>query len=229
MSLRTRQLSFPLAHHPTVSDLKNIIFKVSPLIVVQRRRINPPAGRQSTMNDDGLLARMGGHAGRDMVSHSTFNVVITGWQHSNPFQSRHILPNETVLFPIRERRAFSFKEDRDFVVRPGDTDAVVLSLQDRDPSDGGMTRAEWDLIQAGYLGFETDGRYATVELMDRADTAPHVKIMVVYSDVDHKKWIRAGGISVSGCNGRAYVFIDRDKQDELGSVVQGILTANDVA
>ena len=114
------------------------------------------------------------------------------------------------------------------MVRQGDTEAVVLSLQDRDPSDGGMTRAEWDLSQAGYLGFETDGRYATVELMDRADIAPHVKIMIVYSNVDHNKWIRARGMSVTGCNGCAYVFIHHDKLNDLGLVVQDVLMANDV-
>ena len=65
--------------------------------------------------------------------------------------------------------------------------------------------------------------------MDRADVAPHVKIMVVYSNLDCDKWLRAGGMSVSGCRGRAYVFIDHDKQVELGSVVQDILTANGVA
>ena len=178
------------------------------------------------MNDDGLLARMGGLAGREFTFHSMFKVVVTGHQHSAPFNEDRIVPNVTVLFPIRERQAFSFAEDREFVVRRGDTEAVVLSLQNRDPPLGGMTRTEWNHNKAGYLGFETDGRYAAVDLMDRADVAPHVKIMVVYSNLDCDKWIRAG---VSGCRGRAYVFIHNDKLVELGSVVQHILTTNGVA
>ena len=167
---------------PLRQTSKISFFKVSPLIAVRRLRINPPA--QSTMNDDGLLARMGGLAGREFTFHSMFKVVVTGHQHSAPFSDDRIVPNVTVLFPFRERQAFSFAEDRECVVRRGDTEAVVLSLQNRDPSLGGMTRTEWNHNKAGYLGFETDGRYAVVDLMDRADVAPHVKIMVVYSNLD---------------------------------------------
>ena len=175
------------------------------------------------MGDDGLLARMGGLVGSNMVHCFTFSVPITGWQHSTPFKSGQIVPHETVVYAFRERGAFSVKEGREFEVRAGDTQAVVLSLQDRDPSDGGMTQSEWDRNQAGYFGFGTPGRAAAAELLDSPDIGPHVKIVAVYSDIDHKLWIQSDGKGRSGCNGRAYVFVHRDKQNDLGPTMQDIL------
>ena len=53
-----------------------------------------------TMNNNGLLERMGGIAGSDMVYHVAFNCVITGCDYSAPFTGGHIVPDETVLFPF---------------------------------------------------------------------------------------------------------------------------------
>ena len=181
------------------------------------------------MGDDGLLARMGGLVGSHMAHCFTFSVPITGWQHSTPFGSGQIVPRETVVYAFRERGAFSVKEGRGYEVRAGDKQAVVLSLQDRDPSDGGMTQSEWDRNQAGYFGFGTPGRAAVAELLDSPDIGPHVKIVAVYSDKDHKLWVQSEGKGCSGCNGRAYVFVHRDKQNDLGPAIQNILIKHNVA
>ena len=63
--------------------------------------------------------------------------------------------------------------------------------------------------------------------MDRGDIGPHVKIMVVYEDVDHNKWVRHGGRGCSGCNGRAHVFIRQEKAAEVGAKVDDVVASRD--
>ena len=109
-------------------------------------------------------------------------------------------------------------------MREGDTQAVVLRLRDRDPSDDGMTNIEKARYDGAYLAYGTAGCSAAAELMDRLDIGPYIKITVVYSDTAYNKWIRAGGRGSNGCNGRVYVFVCRDKLDELGPAVTGVLS-----
>ena len=177
------------------------------------------------MTDNDLLARMRGLAGEDMGHFATYHCPITGCRYSAAFKSGRIVPNDTVLWAHRERGAISAVAGRAYQVREGDTQAVVLRLHDRGPSDVGLSHVDLDYYHGGYLAFGTDGRSAAAVLMDRTDICPHVKIMAVYSDTACNKWIHAGGRGSNGCNGRVYVFVRRDKLNELGPAVAGVLTA----
>ena len=177
------------------------------------------------MNNNGLLERMGGMAGGGKVHHGMFNCVITGCDYSAPFTGDHIVPNETVLFPFRERSRSTLAR-RSFWVRQGDDEAVVLKFQDSDPSFSHLSRREREDNHGGYLGYGTGARDAIIEMMDRLDICPSVKVMIVYSDTDLSKIIIAGGRTSNGCNGKIYVSICQDKLDDLGPEVADILSDN---
>ena len=111
------------------------------------------------MGDDGYPAAMEFLEGEDMVHVATFGCAITGCSYSDAFNAGRITANVTPLFAFRERGARSAVTGREYRVRQGDTQAVVLRLHDRDPS-AGMSGAERDHYHGGYLGFGTHGRSA---------------------------------------------------------------------
>ena len=111
------------------------------------------------MGDDGYPAAMEFLEGEDMVHVATFGCAITGCSYSDAFNAGRITANVTPLFAFRERGARSAVTGREYRVRQGDTQAVVLRLHDRDPS-AGMSGAERDHYHGGYLRFGTHGRSA---------------------------------------------------------------------
>ena len=180
------------------------------------------------MDNNGLLETMAGITGGNMVYHVSFGCIITGCNFSAPFLSGDIVPNETVLYPFRERSRSTLAR-RSFRVRQGDDDAVVLKLQDRHPSFSHSSRREREDNHGGYLGYDTGARDALIEMMEHHDVCPYIKVMVVYSDTDLSETIVAGGRTTNYCNGKIYVFIRQDKLDDVGPAVADILSDNGVA
>ena len=79
-----------------------------------------------------VLSRAGLIAG-DRVYLTKFCCHITGWQHSQAFQNGRIKENETLLSAFHER-SHSALEGPPFNVGQGVQKAVVLRLDDADPS-----------------------------------------------------------------------------------------------
>ena len=177
------------------------------------------------MGDDGLPAAMGFLERDGMVLAATYRCPITGCLYSDAFREERITAYNTPLYAFRERGARSAVTGQAYQVRQGDTQAVVLRLHDRAPS-AEMSQADRDYYHGGYLGFATNSRSAAVELMDGVDTRLHVKVMVVYLDTRNDTWFRAGRKGSNGCWGRVYVFVSQEKLEELGPVVNNVLTSH---
>ena len=160
-----------------------------------------------------------------MAHYVAFDCVITGCDFSAPFTGGRIVPNETILFPFREQSRSTLAR-RSFRVRQGDDDAVVLKLEDRDPSFAHMSRREREDNHGGYLGYGTGALDAIIDLMDSHEISPYIKVMVVYSDTDLSETIVAGGRATNGCNGKIHVFVCQDKLDDVGPAVADILSDN---
>ena len=76
----------------------------------------------------------------DMAYLTTFNVHITGSQHSDMFISGRIVGDVTLLAAFRERD-FSNTQGRLYEVQEGDECAVVLCAEDQDPNNPDLSSA----------------------------------------------------------------------------------------
>ena len=169
----------------------------------------------------GVLLRAGSITG-DRVYLTKFRCHITGWQHSQAFQYGRIKENETLLSAFRER-SHSALEGRPFNMRQGDQKAVVLRLNDADPSTLSPSSANISQMHEGYLRFGTKGREGVVELMHNDDIDKFVKIVCVYPSTTVQKWIRSGGRACSGYEGQVFVFVDPKKKNEIAPKVTAVL------
>ena len=158
----------------------------------------------------------------DMVYLTTFNVQITGSQHSDTFLSGRIVEDVTLLTAFREM-GFSNIQGRPYEVREGDECAVVLCADDQDLNDPDLSCTDRRSKHGGYLGFGTDGRNAVVDLMDNVLIGPYIKIICVYGSVTLSEWIRYGGRGCSAYPGQAFVFVDPSKKANISGSVQRIL------
>ena len=159
--------------------------------------------------------------GRDYLI--SFPVINAGHQHSSAFQEGKIIPNITLLSAYREH-GYSNKEKHAFQVREGDQKAVVLYLDDQDPSSPGLTDTQRNQKHGGHLGFGTNGREGVIALMDDTEVGPHIKIMCVYSTIVDQTWVRAEGRGHSGYDGQVFVFVEPAEKNNLVGKVQAILT-----
>ena len=164
-----------------------------------------------------------GQASTDNMSYlTTFNVQITGSQHSDMFLGGKIVADVTLFTAFRERR-FSNVQGRPYEVREGDKLAVVLCARGQDPNNPDLSSVDRRSVHGGYLGFGTDGRNAVVDLMDDSDIGPYIEIICVYGSVTLSEWLRVGGRGCSAYPGHVFVYVDPSKKATIRGSVQRIL------